>query len=168
MMYTENDARMQIIIRKSAMTRRGRWLLVITIAVVIVAMHAMSTLLGLYEEGLPVDKPQHFLGGAALGIVWLLIVEKSRSGTVQGGIFALGIVSFAVFGSFLWEVLEFLFSRAVPHLAQASKLYSPTVDDLIGDMLGGFFGGAAVAVWLLWSRCRHRGSRGTNCASDGE
>lgn len=129
--------------------------LAVLILSVMIAVHFMAIETGLYNGNVWVDIPLHFLGGVLLGIVWLVILQKTQYGAVLP-LRVCGTIGFALFGSFIWETLEWSVSALLPSFAYAYKFYSYTVSDVLSDMVFGLAGGCVVAgvVFLLSHRER--------------
>jgi len=120
------------------------------IVLIISSLHLTGIFFGLYEKGLPIDMPQHILGGIFFGIIWLLILQKQNlTKKVSKSFIFFSILSFSVFGGFVWEVLEFSVWNLFPVFANNFKFYSSTVFDIMSDMISNFFGGIVIALLAI-------------------
>jgi len=124
---------------------------IITLTVILTALHLAAIFLGLYRGKVWVDIPLHLIGGALLGLFWIWLLEQSSTrhkfGEPSPLFIGFSITGFSLFGSFLWEIWEFLFSTLASGPAFFLKIYSFTVSDVLSDMFFGIIGGAAVALW---------------------
>lgn len=125
---------------------------IIIFTVLLTALHLSAIFSGLYQGKVWVDIPLHITGGALLGLFWVWILElplaRQKFGLPSKMFIGFSIISFALFGSFLWEVWEFLFSTFASGPALFLKIYSFTVSDTLSDMFFGMIGGIAVAIFL--------------------
>ena len=111
----------------------------------IVALGAwLSRTLGWYNDYWYADVILHTLSGIAFGILWMAIIQKNLPSSWF--VFCIGVVSFAAFGSILWEFWEFAGWRLSPSHTQ---FYLGTLDDTLGDILCGTVGGLLSAVGFL-------------------
>ena len=129
---------------------RLRTLIILT--VLLTALHLLAIVLGLYKGRVWVDIPLHIIGGALLGLFWIWALGRPSAresfGSPSRLFVGLSIAGFALFGSFLWEVWEFLFSIFAPEPALFLKIYSFTVSDVLSDMFFGIVGGLAVVIFF--------------------
>ena len=89
----------------------------------------------------------NLLSGAILAAIWIAISDmKVQTSSLLFYTFLAG--SFALFGSFVWEVFELTANQTVPGLAAEYSLRSSTVPDAIFDMLSGLIGGL---IWGFFS-----------------
>ena len=123
------------------------------IAALVVAMtitHFVGIVAGLYEGDVWIDIPLHIAGGSALGLLWVWILQQhsvvASFGAPSSFLVSITIVSFALTGSFVWEIAEFSFWQLLPEYATAAKFYSPTVTDVLSDLAFGMLGGALLAL----------------------
>lgn len=104
----------------------------------IVALGAwLSRTLGWYNNYWYTDMVLHIFSGIALGLLWVAINQKNHPSS--SFIFCIGVVSFTVFGSVLWEFWEFAGWLITPSHTQ---FYLGTLDDTLMDILYGAIGGA--------------------------
>lgn len=127
----------------------------IRIAVIIfslIVIHYTLVQLGFYKNGIPVDIPQHIAGGAVfayIGFEWISVYREKKLPKL---LVFYTISSFALFSSFLWELLEFSFINLTPHFAEQFYLYSNTASDLLSDLLCGLIGGLVVALSVIYKK----------------
>ena len=64
------------------------------------------------------------------------------------------LISISLFGSFIWELFEFILLNCCESWARAGRLISPTVPDLLSDMALGVTGGILFIVVLVFVAAR--------------
>lgn len=107
----------------------------------IVALGALlSRTLGWYNDYWYTDVILHTISGIALGFLWIVISQKNHPSFWF--VFTVGIVSFAVFGSVLWEFWEFAGWMITP---SRTEFYLGTLNDTLLDILCGAIGGLVSA-----------------------
>jgi len=109
-------------------------------------IHFLAIPLGMYQgSNIWIDKPLHIMGGMAFAMIGLLVVQRklANADLSVGGFL---ILSFALFGSFMWELFEFVLFSWFNEYALRLRLYSPTVKDALFDMLFGLVGGLIIAL----------------------
>lgn len=111
--------------------------LVVFLAVAIGSL--FSRLFHLYDAYWFTDIVLHTLSGAGFGFFWFFL-EKGVGSRYTA---ALGSISFAVFGSLLWEYGELGAWQFLPFYA---PFYSPNFFDTVGDITCGLVGGALSAL----------------------
>jgi hypothetical protein len=84
----------------------------------------------------------HLASGVMFAYVWGFIVRKERFHSKF--VYILGAVSFAAFGSVLWEVWEFYGHLLRPDV---TVYYVPELGDSLQDILCGSVGSLIGAVW---------------------
>lgn len=119
--------------------------------VLMAVIHFSAIPLGLYQGKVWIDMPLHVMGGIFFSMVGLLLFQKKLDGT-SNFIKIFSIISFALFGSFLWELFELGFGYLFPSGAGYFKLYSFTVSDALSDMSFGIFGGIIVSYLFKKTR----------------
>ena len=100
------------------------------------------------------DVPRDLLATLAPGhrhrMLWVWILQQHSVAASFGApslfLVSVTIVSFALIGSFIWEIAEFSFWQLLPEYATAAKFYSPTVTDVLSDLAFGLLGGALLAL----------------------
>lgn len=108
------------------------WSFVLFMVVAIGSWFARS--MGWYNDYWYTDIILHTLSGAAFSLIWIGMNSNSRS---PAWLLLLGTVSFAVFGSVLWEFWEFAGWRIMPSHTQ---FYIPELGDSLSDILCGAVG----------------------------
>tara|TARA_Y100000310_G_C20465506_1_gene707436 strand:+ start:246 stop:644 length:399 start_codon:yes stop_codon:yes gene_type:complete len=124
---------------------------IIILVAIITILHIVSVVFGLYSKGIPLDKPQHILAGIVFGLIWIWLLE-SRKAKLTKPIFIISTISFAVFGSFLWELFEFAILNLAPSFANNFKIYSPNLAEAITDIVSGLIGGAIIGFWMAYKK----------------
>lgn len=104
----------------------------------------LSRTLGWYNAYWYTDVILHILAGIALGLLWIVINRKNHASSWL--VFCISIISFAVFGSVLWEFWEFAGWWITPSRTQ---FYLATLDDTLLDILCGAIGGLLSAFIAL-------------------
>lgn len=95
----------------------------------------LSRSMGWYNDYWYTDVILHTLSGAALGFLWIVISQKDVSSKI---VLCVGVVSFTVFGSVLWEFWEFAGWMITPSRTQ---FYLGKLDDTLLDIFCGAIGG---------------------------
>lgn len=87
-----------------------------------------------------VDIPLHFIGGIILGFLfwWLIELPMVQKQNVYHGIFS--FLGFASLGNYVWEVYEYMTWNYAYQVVEPWILYSPTVSDVLSDMILASFG----------------------------
>lgn len=119
------------------------------IVLVLIVLHYIFVRMGLYRDGIAVDMPQHVAGGAVFAYIALRWIRSHAHENLSKPIIFYIILSFAVFSSFLWELLEFVLTDLTPNFAGKYYLHSSTATDLLSDLLFGFFGGLIIALYAI-------------------
>ena len=120
--------------------------LILILTLLISIFHFLGVFLGLYDKGIPIDVPQHILGGVIFGLIWIKYGLNNKKFKLLKLFIFITITSFAVLGSFIWEILEFMIWKTFPVFASNFKFYSPTVSEALSDIFGGFIGGILIAL----------------------
>lgn len=115
----------------------------------LVIIHGIVVKLGFYERKIPVDIPQHILGGVMLGLFAVELLKYAKNSSKFISIYL--ILLTAVFGSFIWEIVEFSFLQFFPNFAATYYLYSSTASDMLSDIAFGFLGGL-ITVVMFYTR----------------
>lgn len=121
---------------------------IIFLTLVILGLHLIGIFVHLYDKQIPIDIPQHIIGGVIFGLIWILLLKKERL-KLSNKIIFISTMSFAVFGSFLWEILEFVISNLFPYFSDTFKLYSPAISELLGDIGNGLIGGIIISFYSI-------------------
>ena len=126
---------------------------IIFLLLIVTVIHFGSVLGGLYEGKVWVDIPLHFFSGMILGVFWLWIIQRTGYNITPDSskklLISISIIGFALIGSFLWEVFEFLFWKFLPNYSLPLKLYSSTVSDVLTDIFAGLIGGIVIAILAI-------------------
>jgi hypothetical protein len=104
----------------------------------------LSRSLGWYNDYWYTDVILHTLSGIALGFLWVAANHKNRDSSWF--VFGIGVVSFATFGSVLWEFWEFAGWMITPSRTQ---FYLGTLNDTLLDIFCGAIGGLLSAFSFL-------------------
>jgi len=120
--------------------------------VALAILDATLVWLGFYDRGIPVDLGEHFLGGIVLGIIGMWWLRSYKLSSTPKFLSLFIVTSFAVLGSFIWELMEYGLPYLTPNFADYFYLYSATVSDLLSDMACGLAGGLVVAVYNLFRK----------------
>jgi len=121
---------------------------------IVTVLHSLAVRFDLYAQmAWLVDGPLHVASGIILGMFWLFALRMfSRTMLELSPAFlvAISIAGFALFGSFVWELLEFSLWKLLPEYAMAYQLFSPTPTDLLSDMGFGFLGGVIMGLFYYF------------------
>ena len=123
--------------------------LIIMLILAVLFIHIAAIFTGLYQGKVWIDIPQHIISGIMLGLIWLMFIKDAIRNKM---LVAVSIISFAVLGSFLWEIFEFVLLQLSPSLEETVKFYSRTLGDALSDMFYGFLGGVLVAMITLFKK----------------
>lgn len=128
-----------------------RWSHAIILSAAIILMHAAGLLLGLYDQGIPIDVPQHLLAGVLFGIIWIGWIHAQNI-TLSDTMLFVSTISFVALLSVIWEVFEYLIWQLLPTVSELLKWRSTTVHDLIGDMVAALIGGVIIALYAVYKK----------------
>ena len=121
------------------------------IAVLLVIMgglHVFANLTGMYETPIIwIDKLLHIMAGIAIGMVWLVILQKRNELRVAKLAHFMAILGFVLLIAVVWEVVEALFWKYLPLYAEKWNLYSPNIKDVLTDIVANLAGG----ILLAWA-----------------
>lgn len=95
---------------------------------------------GFYNSLWYTDVILHTLSGAAFGYLALVGLNKDKVNPI---FLILSLTSFAVLGSYFWELWEFSGWHLVP---SDMEFYKPELSDSLGDIASGMVGGFLVAI----------------------
>lgn len=123
---------------------KNNWTIVVAGFLLVLIGQVIGVQLDLYTSDFVwFDLLLHVISGAILAAVWIILSDtKVQTDSLFVFVFLAG--SFALFGSFAWEVFELAVNQTAPDVAAEYSLRSSTVSDAIWDMLGGLAGG------LVW------------------
>jgi len=99
---------------------------------------------GLYAEFWYYDIILHTLSGMAMGAVWLWLVRKEKY--KNRWLLLLSVIMAGVFGSFLWEVWEYVGTYFMP---ASAEFYMPELGDSLGDIACGLAGAFGIGMFHL-------------------
>ena len=127
-----------------------------TIIFVIAAMtatHIFAINYGFYSGDVWIDLPLHFAGGFLAAMVGYWAMNFRGVSEIFGELNLFTscfiLVSFSLFGSLIWEMFEFGLHYCCEGWARAGRLISPSVSDLLSDMVFGVAGGIFFVVVLV-------------------
>lgn len=126
---------------------------VFVILVFIAILHFSSVAFGWYAMGLEVDSVQHFIAGIMFALLWLEFIRRSKKTEIptNTAIFHFSMLGFVTLGAVIWEIWEFLASEIAPVFAENYKFYSPTISDLLKDIICSQIGVILVSLYLIHS-----------------
>jgi len=116
-------------------------------------LHVFANVTGMYETRIIwIDKVLHIMAGIAIGMVWLVILQKRDE--IQAAKLAhfMAIIGFVLLVAVAWEITEALFWKYLPFYAEKWNLYSPDIKDLLGDIVANLAGG----ILLGWVAVRKK------------
>lgn len=122
----------------------------IILFVIVAVASVISRHMGWYSDYWFTDIILHTISGVALGLAWMGIT-KQESVILK----VAGAMSFASFGSVLWEFWEFAGWRIMPTHTQ---FYIPELADTLGDICCGMIGGFVVSLIVVLFTNRRRES----------
>ncbi len=120
--------------------------LIIFIAVWLGAFISRKT--GYYNSFWFTDILLHILSGVGFGFIFLALLNNQK---VSKLVLSLSLVSFCVFGSYIWELWEFSGWRLIP---SDLPFYNPILSDSLGDIACGMGGGLLVIIYLFLKNWR--------------
>lgn len=101
-----------------------------------------------------IDIPLHLLGGVLLGFVFWWILDLPVNKDKSTNFIWLAFLGFVSIGNYLWEVYEYATWKYFYDVAEPWKLYSPTVSDLLSDMILASAGSLLVFVLYYYEKRR--------------
>ena len=116
--------------------------------IIVLAGSFIAKKYGLYYSYFYTDIILHLLSGFGLALLWLWFTASQLNKTV---VYYSSLVTFPVFGSFIWELWEFWGWKLTPWL---TRDYIPTLSDSLGDITMGLIGGLIVAI-IHWYKLHH-------------
>jgi len=133
----------------------------VKISAIIIIVNYFAFKSSLYWKIYWLDMAVHFLGGLALGFLFLYII----TGLKEKGVFLLpklitflAILSFATLGGVLWEIFEYLLREFFyPVFTMKRNLifgevrYQDTISDLGFDLLGGFLAALLSTFYIRYN-----------------
>lgn len=120
----------------------------IMVFLIILSIHIFAVFYDLYSGEVLIDIPQHFLGGLFLAMIFVYTAQRHDyfSSKPSSFLFIFSVLSFALLGSFVWEIFEFLLWISLPDLSEQLKWYSPDILDALSDMAAGLLGSVSFVV----------------------
>ncbi len=110
--------------------------------VLVLIIHTILMLFGIYSTHDWIDIPMHFIGGFSVAVTFTLILKSLQRNDLLGKmnllVFLTFVVSLTAFTAVLWEFWEFLADVFVSLGAQLG--IADTMLDLFLGILGGLFG----------------------------
>lgn len=94
-----------------------------------------------YSEYWYADIILHTVSGLAFGVIWVGLNYKNKISSLL--VLCVGTIGFSIFGSVLWEFLEFSLWKLNP---SADYYYTPGLGDTLLDILCGAFGGIVACL----------------------
>jgi len=125
---------------------KSKIFIIILLALLILIVHLIAVFAGLYGV-IPIDIPQHIIAGMIFGLIYFWWLSTYKKEILSKPLIFISIVSFAVFGSVIWEILEFSVWKLFPVFANNFKFFSPTVLDLLVDVISGLIGGVIIGIY---------------------
>src|SRR3989344_1282183 len=124
----------------------------ITLLVLMGLLHLFANFIGLYEQKIIwIDKVLHIMAGVGAAKLWIWLLQtrfKISLDSIHRAISVSSILGFVLCAAVLWEVFEFAFWTAVPTYALAFNLYSPTVFDVLSDIMTNLIGAILFIVFI--------------------
>ena len=115
-------------------------------------IHFTAVSVGLYEQSVIwIDKVLHVMAGVAIAMSWLWIVRRVLKISLENihTIIAISsIVGFVLLIALFWEIFEFAYWKGAPEWANKFKFYSPTIVDVLSDMVSNLIGGVVFSIFV--------------------
>jgi hypothetical protein len=131
-------------------TRRSLWWSAAGLTAVVAIVAFFARLLGWYGAYWFTDVILHTISGVTLAFFWLALTYKEKYASKFT--FFLTLAMAGAFGSYFWEVYEYIGIYFVP---EAAAFYVPELGDSLGDIGCGILGALAVAL-IYWPKARNR------------
>ena len=116
---------------------------------IILGLHLTGIFAGLYESQIRIDFPQHVLAGVLFGLTWLWWLKPENKIDISKWLIIISTLGFAALLGSLWEILEFAVWKSLPAFANSFKFYSPTVGELLGDVIANLIGSLLVGLYAI-------------------
>ena len=120
--------------------------------VIMTVIHFTAVSIGLYEQSVIwIDKVLHVMAGVAIAMSWFWIMQRALKTSVENVPTLITIsstIGFVLFIALFWEIFEFAYWKGVPEWANKFKFYSPTIVDVLSDMISNLVGGAAFSLFI--------------------
>lgn len=131
------------------MTMNSKISYLIILFLIILGLHLLGVFAGLYERQIPIDFPQHILAGVIFGLIWLRWLKPEARADFSKWIIFVSILGFVTLLGSLWEILEFVVWKLFPAFVNSFKFYSPTVGELLDDVVANLIGGVLVGLYAV-------------------
>lgn len=129
---------------------KHKLLILVILFAIIFILYLLGVYGGFYSDGIYLDEIQHFLAGGMFGVFWLwLLDDRLKMAAPTGFILIATILGFSALAAVIWEFFEFALWRLVPVFATSYELYSPTIADLLGDILFSLVGAFLIGAYQL-------------------
>ena len=128
----------------------------IALLCLMVLFHVFANFVGLYEQRIIwIDKVLHIMAGVGVAMIWVWVLQtcfKIALETIPKVMTVTSLLGFVLFAAIVWEVFEFAFWIAAPAYAVALNLYSPTIFDVLSDLVTNLIGAILFAAVLFRGR----------------
>lgn len=122
---------------------------IITIFIVISLLHIFAVLFGLYSTSIVwIDKLQHILAGVAVAMFFLYLQSRKRVNLNSKRKLFFKVLFLVLIVAIIWELLEFSFLEIFPLYAKKFSLYSPTLEEAIGDIIANLIGALLSLIFI--------------------
>jgi signal transduction histidine kinase len=114
--------------------------------ILVLVIHVVADIFGLYYKYFWFDVPMHFIGGIAIAISSFYFLKHAEISSKQFGIKLLTlflILALTALAAVAWEIFEFGMDRIFNTTMQ------PSVHDTMKDLAFGLLGGAIAGIILL-------------------
>ena len=112
-------------------------------------IHFIAVSVGLYEQPIIwIDKVLHVMAGVAVAMLWFWFLQRREkfSDGISKIILVGSVIGFVLLVALLWEIFEFAYWKGVPEWANKFKFYSPTIVDVLSDMVANLIGGVIFSI----------------------
>jgi len=130
-----------------------RFWYILVASVVLVVGNFIAVENGWYLGEKWVDIPLHIIGGLLLGLLWWWILYNTNMAKNIGSrlVVIASFLGFASIGNYVWELYEYLSWQYLAEALPAWELYSPTVGDVLSDMILATFGALVISLFYIKS-----------------
>lgn len=124
---------------------------IVILFVIIVFLHFSANALGIYDKQIEAgfvwfDNILHILTGVASALLWLWILKKIDFKYTFP--IAVSILIFVFITALAWEIFEFGIFKLFTSQAVNLKLYSPSIQEALVDILSNVLGGVVIIFWI--------------------
>lgn len=116
------------------------------------AIHFTAVSMGLYEQSVIwIDKVLHIMAGIAIAMSWFWIMRRALKTPAENVPMLITIsstIGFVLLIGLFWEIFEFAYWKGAPEWANKFKFYSPTIVDVLSDMVSNLIGGIVFLVFV--------------------